>query len=125
MHELPALPYAYDALEPHIDAQTMEIHHGKHHKAYVDNLHKALADHPELAAMSINELLRNLTMVPDSARGAVRNNGGGHLNHTMFWESMKAGGGGEPSGALMEAIERDLASFDQFKQTMQAAGVGR
>src|SRR5687768_13451375 len=96
--ELPALPYAFDALEPHIDARTMEIHHGKHHQTYVNNLNAALEGHPDLQNKSIEELMRNLNSVPESIRTAVRNNGGGHANHSMFWKLMSSNGGGEPGG---------------------------
>jgi len=124
-HELPALPYAFDALEPHIDARTMEIHHGKHHAAYVNNLNKALEGHPELQQKSITELLSDLGVVPDGIRAAVRNNGGGHFNHSLFWNVMKKGGGGEPTGELAEAIRKSFGSFDEFKQKFSAAGATR
>jgi len=124
-HELPALPYAFDALEPHIDARTMEIHHGKHHAAYVNNLNKALEGHPELQQKSITELLSDLGVVPDGIRAAVRNNGGGHFNHSLFWNVMKKGGGGEPTGELAEAIHKSFGSFDEFKQKFSAAGATR
>ena len=124
-HELPALPYAFDALEPHIDARTMEIHHGKHHAAYVNNLNKALEGHPDLQQKSIGELLSNLGAVPDGIRTAVRNNGGGHLNHSLFWNVMKKGGGGEPKGELADAIAKSFGSFDEFKQKFSAAGATR
>jgi len=124
-HELPALPYAFDALEPHIDARTMEIHHGKHHAAYVNNLNKALEGHPELQQKSITELLSDLGVVPDGIRAAVRNNGGGHFNHSLFWNVMKKGGGGEPTGELAEAIRKSFGSFDDFKQKFSAAGATR
>jgi Fe-Mn family superoxide dismutase len=124
-HELPALPYAFDALEPHIDARTMEIHHGKHHAAYVNNLNKALEGHPELQQKSITELLSNLGAVPDGIRAAVRNNGGGHFNHSLFWNVMKKSGGGEPAGELAEAIRKSFGSFDEFKQKFSAAGATR
>ena len=123
---LPALPYAHDALEPHIDKATMEIHHGKHHNAYVTNLNKALESAPELAGKSLDELLaNNLAIVPESIRGPVRNNGGGHANHSMFWELMSADGGGAPSGDLGAAIDAAFGSFDSFKEKFAAAGVGR
>src|SRR5512144_2077078 len=108
---LPPLPYAPDALEPHIDKMTMEIHHGKHHAAYVNNLNKALEGHPDLQKLPIEKLIANLGQVPDSARTAVRNNGGGHFNHTMFWSLMKRGGGGEPHGDLATAIAGAFGSF--------------
>jgi Fe-Mn family superoxide dismutase len=123
--ELPALPYPHDALEPWIDAKTMEIHHGKHHQAYVTNLNKALEGNAELAAMPLEKLLASLGQVPDAARNAVRNNGGGHANHTFFWSLMKKGGGGEPTGDLAKAIASAFGSFGDFKSKFAAAGVGR
>jgi Fe-Mn family superoxide dismutase len=120
--ELPPLEYDFDALEPVIDAQTMQLHHDKHHQAYVDNLNKALADHTDLHEKTLGELLSNLDSVPEAARGAVRNNGGGHLNHSMFWKLMKAGGA-QPTGALGEAISRDFGSFDEFKTKFNETGV--
>ena len=123
---LPALPYAHDALEPHIDKMTMEIHHGKHHQAYVTNLNNALANAPELAGKSIEELLaNNLAIVPDAIKGPVRNNGGGHWNHSLFWELMAPGQGGTPVGNLAQAIDAKFGSFDEFKTKFSAAGVGR
>lgn len=124
-HELPALPYAHDALEPHIDARTMEIHHGKHHAAYVNNLNKALEGHPNLQQKSITELLADLGSVPESIRAAVRNNGGGHFNHSLFWKVMKKGGGGEPQGDLAAAIRSAFGSFDDFKQKLSQAAATR
>ncbi len=124
-HILPPLPYAFDALEPHIDARTMEIHHGKHHAAYVANLNKALEGHPELEKLSIEELLAQIARVPEAVRTAVRNNGGGHLNHSMFWKLMKKGGGGEPSGELAEAIGKAFGSFADFKKTFNQAAATR
>lgn len=124
-HTLPALPYSFAALEPHIDAQTMEIHHDKHHQAYVTKLNEALAKAPGMEDLSIEELLVQLDTVPEEVRTAVRNNGGGHYNHTMFWESMSAQGGGEPTGKLAEAINKTFGSFDAFKEAFAAAGVGR
>ena len=124
-HELPPLPYALDALEPHIDARTMEIHHGKHHAAYVTNLNKALDGHPNLQALSIEKLLADLNQVPEAVRTPVRNNGGGHLNHSLFWNLMKKGGGGEPKGALADAIKSTFGSFAEFKAKFAAAGVSR
>ena len=124
-HELPKLPYAPAALEPHIDAQTMEIHHGKHHAAYVNNLNAALEKHPDLAGKSADELIKNLSAVPEAIRTAVRNNGGGHVNHTMFWQIMGPGKGGAPSGAIAEAINGAFGSFDAFKEQMNKGGVGR
>ena len=118
MHELPQLSYSYDALEPHIDARTMEIHHSKHHAAYVANLNKALEGHDELAAKPVDDLLREMASVPEAINGAVRNHGGGHANHSLFWATMSPSGGGEPSGALADAIVRDFASFDEFKAAM-------
>ncbi len=123
--ELPPLPYAANALEPHIDARTMEIHHGKHHNAYVTNLNKALEGHSDLQNLSIEELMRSLDRVPENIRTAVRNNGGGHANHTLFWQIMGPNGGGQPSGALADAINSAFGSFDQFKEKLAAAGVGR
>ncbi len=124
--ELPSLPYANDALEPHIDATTMGIHHDKHHAAYVGNLNNALSSHPELAGLSLDELLAdNCAAVPESIRTAVRNNGGGHANHSLFWTLMGPGGGGEPSGALADAINSTFGSLAQFQQAVSAAGVGR
>ena len=123
--ELGALPYAHDALEPWIDAKTMEIHHGKHHAAYVTNLNKALESHPDLQAKSLEQLLAGLAQVPEPIRAAVRNNGGGHFNHTMFWSSMKKGGGGEPQGDLGAAIGKAFGSFGDFKAKLAAAGMGR
>ena len=117
---LPNLPYAHDALEPHIDAQTMQIHHGKHHQAYVDNLNKAIAGTP-----NENKTLEELVASAGSISPAVRNNGGGHWNHTFFWESMSQSGGGEPSGKLMEAIRGDFESFDAFKEKFSQAGATR
>jgi Fe-Mn family superoxide dismutase len=124
-YELPALPYAFDALEPHIDARTMEIHHGKHHAAYVANLNKALEGHADLQQKSIAELLSDLGGVPDGIRNAVRNNGGGHFNHSLFWKVMKKGGGGEPSGELGDAIRSTFGSVDDLKQKMAQAGATR
>src|ERR1041385_171317 len=123
--ELPPLPYAKDALEPHIDAQTMEIHHDKHHNAYVTNLNKALEGHPELQSKSLEELLRSLDSLPEGIRNAVRNNGGGHSNHTFFWQIMAPNAGGAPTGALADAINKAFGSFDNFKTQFAAAGVGR
>jgi Fe-Mn family superoxide dismutase len=123
---LPALPYAPDALEPHIDKMTMEIHHGKHHNAYVTNLNKALESAPNLASKSIEELLaNNCGIVPEAIRTAVRNNGGGHINHSMFWQIMGPGKGGSPVGNLASAINAAFGSFDTFKEKLNAAGVGR
>jgi Fe-Mn family superoxide dismutase len=124
-YTLPALPYAFTALEPHIDARTMEIHHDKHHAAYVNNLNNALKDHPELAAKPVNELIADLSAVPEAIRPAVRNNGGGHSNHTFFWEIMGPGKGGAPVGKLAEAITKAFGSFDEFKAKFEEAGVKR
>jgi Fe-Mn family superoxide dismutase len=124
-HELAPLPYAFDALEPHIDAQTMQIHHGKHHTAYVNNLNAALEKHPELAAKSAEDLIKDLNAVPEAIRTAVRNNGGGHVNHTMFWQIMGPGGGGAPAGKLADAINNAFGSFDIFKDMIQKAGATR
>jgi superoxide dismutase, Fe-Mn family len=123
---LPALPYAPDALEPYIDKQTMEIHHGKHHQAYVTNLNKALESAPELADKSLDELLaRNLVIVPENIRTAVRNNGGGHSNHSMFWTILGQGGSKEPSGNLAADLKNTFGSFDAFKEKFTAAGATR
>src|SRR5262249_26084812 len=124
-HELPKLPYDPAALEPHIDAQTMQIHHGKHHNAYVTNLNNALKDATDLHHKELDDLLKNLNSVPEKIRGAVRNNGGGHWNHSKFWKWMGPKAGGAPSGTLGQAIDRDFGGFDKFKEQFQAAGVGR
>jgi superoxide dismutase, Fe-Mn family len=124
-HELPPLPYPKDALEPNIDAQTMEIHHGKHHNAYVTNLNKAIAGKGDLEKKPVEELIRNLNAVPEDIRAAVRNNGGGHVNHSMFWKIMGPNAGGKPSGKLAEDIDAAFGSFDTFKEKFEAAGVGR
>lgn len=124
-YTLPPLPYAFDALEPHIDARTMEIHHDKHHAAYVNNLNAALKDHPELAAKPVNELIADLSAVPEAIRPAVRNNGGGHSNHTFFWEIMGQGKGGAPVGTLADAITKTFGSYDEFKAKFEEAGVKR
>ena len=120
--ELPALEYDFDALEPVIDAETMKLHHDKHHQAYVDNLNKAVADQTDLHGKTLSELLGSLDSLPEAARGAVRNNGGGHANHSLFWKIMKSGGG-SPSGELATAIDRDFGSFDDFKTKFNEAGV--
>ena len=123
---LPSLPYAHDALEPHIDKLTMEIHHGKHHNAYVTNLNKALESAPDLTSKSLDELLaNNCAIVPEGIRTAVRNNGGGHSNHSLFWELMSPNGGGSPTGDLASAIDAACGSFATFKEKFAAAGVGR
>ena len=124
-HTLPALPYAPDALEPHIDKQTMEIHHGKHHNAYVTNLNAALDKHPELQSKSLDDLLKGLSSVPEDIRTAVRNNGGGHWNHSMFWQIMGPKAGGPPTGAIAEAITSSFGSFDKLKEELKKAAVGR
>jgi Fe-Mn family superoxide dismutase len=124
-HQLPSLPYDVAALEPHIDAQTMQIHHGKHHAAYVNNLYAALDKHPALQAKSAEDLIKNLSAVPDDIRTAVRNNGGGHVNHSMFWQIMGPGKGGAPTGAIAEAITAAFGSFDAFKDQMNKAGGAR
>jgi superoxide dismutase, Fe-Mn family len=124
-HALPALPYAPDALEPHIDAQTMQIHHGKHHQTYVTNLNGALDKHAELHAKSLDDLIRSVNSVPEDIRTAVRNNGGGHWNHSLFWKLMAPKAGGAPSGAVADAINSSFGSFDKFKEQFQAAGLGR
>jgi len=124
-HEVPALPYDYSALEPHIDEQTMRIHHDKHHATYVTNLNAALEKHPALQNKSIEDLLKGINTVPDEIRTAVRNNGGGHANHTMFWEIMGPKGGGQPSGAIAEAIKSAFGGFEAFKEQMNKAGTTR
>ncbi len=124
-HTVPPLPYAFDALEPHIDAKTMEIHHDKHHGAYVTNLNKALEGQTELQKLTAEELISHLDRVPENVRTAVRNNGGGHVNHSMFWTIMKKNGGGEPKGELADAIKQAFGSFGDFKTKFAAAGVGR
>ena len=124
-HEVPPLPYAYNALEPHIDEQTMRIHHDKHHAAYVTNLNAALEKHPELQQKSIGDLLKSINSVPEDIRTAVRNNGGGHANHTMFWEIMGPGKGGAPAGALGDAINSTFGDFETFKKQVNDAGVKR
>ena len=124
-HTLAALPYDFAALEPHVDAQTMQIHHGKHHQAYVNNLNAALDKHSGMQDKGLESLLGNLTAVPDDIRAAVRNNGGGHWNHTLFWQLMGPNAGGEPSGALGDAITASLGGFAKFKEAFGAAGVGR
>ena len=120
---VPPLPYAFDALEPYIDAKTMEIHHDKHHGAYVTNLNKALEGHADLQKLSVEELLAQINKVPDAIRAAVRNNGGGHMNHSMFWKIMKKGGGGEPGGELGKAISAAFGSFADFKAKINDAGI--
>lgn len=123
--ELPALPYAHNALEPHVDARTMEIHHGKHHKAYTDNLNKALEGQADLQGKSAEWLVQNLNSLPEGIRNAVRNNGGGWLNHNLFWEVMGPNAGGAPTGELAEAIDAAFGSFDAFKAAFKTAATGR
>jgi superoxide dismutase, Fe-Mn family len=124
-YTLPPLPYPTNALEPYIDALTMEIHHGRHHKAYVDNVNKALEGHPALGNKPIEQLLREINQVPENIRQAVINNGGGHANHTMFWEIMGPKAGGKPSGALADEINKTFGDFAKFQQEIKTAGVGR
>jgi Fe-Mn family superoxide dismutase len=125
VYTLPPLPYGYDALEPHIDARTMEIHHDKHHQAYVTNLNVALKAHPDRQGKPIEDLLKGLASLPEPVRTAVRNNGGGHYNHTLFWAVMKPNGGGEPGGALAAAIAKDLGGFAAFKEAFNKAAATR
>jgi Fe-Mn family superoxide dismutase len=122
-HELPPLPYDYNALEPHIDEATMKIHHDKHHAAYVTNLNAAIEKHPELANKLPEDLIRNLDSIPEDIRAAVRNNGGGHVNHTMFWQIMGPDGGGDPTGAIADAIKQSFGSFVDMKKQFNEAGV--
>jgi superoxide dismutase, Fe-Mn family len=124
-HELPALPYPKEALEPHIDALTMEIHHGKHHAAYVANLNKAIAGNIALESRSLDALVSDLSFVPDTVRTAVRNNGGGHWNHSLFWKLMAPKAGGAPAGKLADDLKNAFGSFEAFKEKLEAAGVGR
>lgn len=124
-YSLPDLPYAADALEPHVDARTMEIHHGKHHQAYINKVNDALEGHDDLAAKSIEDLVSDLAAVPEAIRGAVRNNGGGHANHSLFWTVMSPNGGGEPSGELGDAINSTFGSLDGFKEEFAAAAATR
>ena len=124
-HELPPLPYPSDALEPHIDKATMEIHHGGHHKAYVDNLNKAIAGNAALESKSIDALMKEIATVPENIRGPVRNNGGGHWNHSFFWKILSPEGGGAPTGKLADAINSTFGSFDAFKEKFEAAGLAR
>lgn len=123
--QLPPLPYAYDALEPHIDARTMQFHHDKHHAAYVKNLNAALEKYPKLKGRTVEDLLRQLDRVPEDIRKTVRNNGGGHVNHSMFWQIMKPQGGGEPTGAIASAIKENFGSFADFKKQFNAAGAAQ
>ena len=122
---LPKLPYDFNALEPHIDARTMEIHHDKHHQAYVNNLNSAIQKHPELEKKSLEDLLKDLSSVPEDIRAAVRNNGGGHFNHSLFWEIMSPKGGGEPSGKLADAIKKAFSDFAAFKEKLSTTAVGQ
>jgi Fe-Mn family superoxide dismutase len=122
-YKLPELPYAYDALEPHIDTETMRIHHNKHHAAYVNNANKALAGHPDLAKLSVDELIAHLDEIPEEIRTALRNNAGGHANHSMFWLMMKPNGGGQPTGELAEAINETFGSFAEFQKQFNAAAM--
>jgi Fe-Mn family superoxide dismutase len=124
-YTLPPLPYPHNALEPHISARTMEIHHGKHHQAYVTNLNNALKDQPDHQGKPIEELIAHLDRLPEGIRTAVRNNGGGHANHSQFWQVMKPGGGGEPTGAVAQAIQSELGGFAKFKEDFAKAGAGR
>ncbi len=124
-HELPELPFAYNALEPHIDAKTMEIHYTKHHQAYIDKLNQALEKHPDMAEKSVEELLSDLEAVPDDIRTAVRNHGGGHHNHSLFWTSLAADGGGAPVGSLMNAILEEFGDFERFKETFTTEATNR
>ena len=124
-YEVPTLPYAYDALEPHIDKETMTLHHDKHHQAYVTNLNAAIEKHPELGSKTPEELIKNLDAIPEDIRPAVRNNGGGHVNHSMFWEIMKPGGGGTPTGPLADAINTTFGNLDALKTAFNDAGVKR
>jgi Fe-Mn family superoxide dismutase len=122
---LPPLPYDYSALEPHIDAQTMQIHHGKHHQAYITNLNNALKDHADLQGKTVEQLITNLDSVPESIRTAVRNNGGGHYNHSLFWQVMGPNAGGEPTGAVADAINAELGGYAAFKEAFTKAGLTR
>jgi Fe-Mn family superoxide dismutase len=124
-YELPPLPYPFDALEPHIDAKTMEIHHDKHHQTYITNANNALKDHPDLAAKPVEELIANLSAVPEGIRGVVRNNAGGHANHSFFWKILGPNAGGKPSGKLANEIDSTFGGFEQFKEKLQAAGANR
>jgi len=124
-HQLPSLPYAFDALEPHIDAQTMQIHHGKHHQAYINNLNAALEAHPDLQAKSVEDLIKDLNALPEAIRTAVRNNGGGHANHSLFWTLMAPNAGGAPTGKAADAINGAFGSFDSFKEQFGKAATTR
>jgi Fe-Mn family superoxide dismutase len=122
-YSLPQLPYSYDALEPYIDKMTMEIHHTKHHQGYINNLNSALEKYPEFHNLELEEILRNLNQLPEEIRTTVRNNGGGHYNHTLFWEIMKPNGGGEPKGKLKEEIEKNFGSFEEFKKLFSETAI--
>ena len=124
-HQLPSLPYAFDALEPHIDAQTMQIHHGKHHQAYINNLNAALEAHPDLQSKSVEDLIKDLNALPEAIRTAVRNNGGGHANHSLFWTLMAPNAGGAPTGKAADAINGAFGSFDTFKEQFGKAATTR
>jgi len=124
-YELPPLPYDYNALEPHIDEQTMHLHHDKHHQTYITNVNNALASHPELAALSVEELISNMSRVPEDIRPVVQNNGGGHANHSFFWQIMAPNAGGQPTGALSDAITQTFGSFDAFKEQFGKAATTR
>lgn len=124
-YKLPDLPYAYDALEPHIDEETMKLHHDKHHNTYVENVNKALEGHEDLQKLSIEELVAKLDEVPEDIRTAVRNNGGGHANHSLFWEIMSPNGGGEPTGELADAINETFGSLDNLKDEVKTAATGQ
>jgi superoxide dismutase, Fe-Mn family len=124
-HQLPTLPYGFDALEPHIDAQTMQIHHGKHHQAYISNLNTALEKHPQLADKKVEDLIKDLAAVPEDIRTTVRNNGGGHANHTLFWQILGPNAGGAPTGAIADVIGSTFGGFDAFKEQFAKAAVGR
>src|SRR2546428_5643218 len=123
--ELPALPYAFDALEPHIDAQTMQIHHDKHHAAYVANANAAIEKHPELGGKTVEDLLWGINTVPEDIRTAIRNNAGGHANHSIFWTIMGPGGGGNPNGRIADALKNTFGGYDAFKEQLQKAAVGQ
>lgn len=124
-YTLPELPYAYDALEPYIDVETMHLHHDKHHNTYVTNLNAAIEKHPELGEKSVEDLISDMNAIPEDIRTAVRNNGGGHANHTFFWEIMAPNAGGQPTGAIKEAIDETFGSFDEMKAAFKTAATGR
>lgn len=125
MFQLPKLAYDYAALDPHIDAHTMELHHSKHHQAYIDKLNTVLEEHPEIQNIDIADIIKNLSDIPESIRTAVRNQGGGHLNHSMFWEMMSPNGGGKPTGDLLQKINHHFSSFDTFREKMEATATSR